>query len=310
MTMIANVARSTMPIRRIANIAAITGVILIGVSLASGSFYTVDQSQRGALLQNGAYLSTVGPGLHFKLPWFQSVRLVDVQTHTRTNERVNSYSADQQPADVKLSVTYHIDPARIEELYSKFGADPEVVANRLLDPRVAQEFKVVFGRYTAVSAIQDRAKLNADAFTAIQQSLAGNTEVVLEGVQIENIDFSQQYIASIEARMQAEIEVQKIQQNAAREKVQAEITVIQAQAAADSVLARARADANATKLRGEADASAIRAKGDALKDNPGLVALTQAERWNGVLPTTMLPGGAVPMLSLGAKVAGNDGERP
>jgi hypothetical protein len=29
------------------------------------------------------------------------------------------------------------------------------------------------------------------------------------------------------------------------------------------------------------------------------VALTQAERWDGKLPTTMVPGGALPMLSVG-----------
>lgn len=300
MTMTTHAPIASSPFRRVTSIGAIAVGILVAASLATGSFYTVDQSQRGALLRNGAYVETVGPGLHFKLPWLESVRMIDVQTHTRNYDRVNSYSADQQPADVKLSVTYHVDPTKIEDLYAKFGADPETIAHRLLDPRVSQEFKVVFGRYTAVSAIQDRAKLNADAFTAIQQSVAGNTEIVLEGVQIENIDFSQQYIASIEARMQAEIEVQKIQQNAAREKVQAEITVIQANANASAILARARADADAVKLKGEAEASAIRAKGDALHDNPGLVALTQAERWNGVLPTTMVPGGAVPMVSIGA----------
>ena len=273
-------------------------VVLALLSVCFGSFYTIDQTERGVVLRYGAYVGTVGPGLHFKAPWIETVRIVSVQTHTRTYDKLNSYSADQQPADIKMSLTYHPDPTKIDELYAKFGGDPEVVASRLLDPRVAQEFKVVFGRYTAVSAIQDRAKLNTDTFTAIQQSLAGNPEIVLESVQIENIDFSQQYIASIEARMQAEIEVQKIQQNEQREKVQAEITVIQARATADSVLAKAHAAADATKLQGDAEASAIRAKGDALKDNPTLVALTQAERWNGVLPSTMVPGGSVPMLSL------------
>lgn len=36
------------------------------------------------------------------------------------------------------------------------------------------------------------------------------------------------------------------------------------------------------------------------KDNPGLVSLTQAERWDGQLPRTMLPGGVIPMLNLNA----------
>lgn len=34
----------------------------------------------------------------------------------------------------------------------------------------------------------------------------------------------------------------------------------------------------------------------ALGSNPGLVELTKAERWNGVLPTTVLPGGTLPFI--------------
>jgi len=65
------------------------------------------------------------------------------------------------------------------------------------------------------------------------------------------------------------------------------------------VRAEALARAEAIKLRGDAEAQAIQARGDALRKNPSLVELVQAERWDGKLPVTMLPGGAVPMLSIG-----------
>jgi regulator of protease activity HflC (stomatin/prohibitin superfamily) len=109
--------------------------------------------------------------------------------------------------------------------------------------------------------------------------------------------------------MLAEVEVDRLRQNLAREKVQAEIKVTQAQAVADSTLAQARAQAEATRvqaqadaerieLRGNAEAKAIHARGAALGANPNLVSLVQAERWDGKLPTTMVPGGAVPMISV------------
>lgn len=60
-----------------------------------------------------------------------------------------------------------------------------------------------------------------------------------------------------------------------------------------------QAEAEATKLRGAAEATAIRARGEALRDNPSLVGLVQAERWDGKLPATMVPGSALPMLNLG-----------
>ena len=45
-------------------------------------------------------------------------------------------------------------------------------------------------------------------------------------------------------------------------------------------------------------ANAPRAVGGALRDNPALVALIQAEKWDGKLPNTMVPGSAVPFLSV------------
>jgi regulator of protease activity HflC (stomatin/prohibitin superfamily) len=135
---------------------------------------------------------------------------------------------------------------------------------------------------------------------AIQKAVVG--PIIVESVQIENIDFSDAYESSIEARMLAEVEVQKVRQNAEREKVQAEIAVIQAQAQADSKLAQAKADAEAITLRGNAEADAIKAKGAALRDNAGLIALTQAEKWNGQLPTTMVPDSTVPFMDMTTKV--------
>jgi hypothetical protein len=61
----------------------------------------------------------------------------------------------------------------------------------------------------------------------------------------------------------------------------------------------AQAEADAIELRGGAEAKAIAARGKALADNPSLVSLVQAERWDGKLPATMVPGSSVPMISLG-----------
>lgn len=40
----------------------------------------------------------------------------------------------------------------------------------------------------------------------------------------------------------------------------------------------------------------LRAKAEALASNLQLVELTKAERWDGVLPTTMLPNNTIPFL--------------
>jgi regulator of protease activity HflC (stomatin/prohibitin superfamily) len=289
-----------------ATAAAVAGVIVLMLLL--GSWYTVDQTERGVLLRNGAVVGTAQPGLGFKVPVMDSVEKVSVKTATYTWDKMNSYSYDQQPADLKISVTLRAAPEKVADLYAKFGR-LDAAVNQVVSPVVNQQVKVVFGRYTAVKAIQERGTLNSAIKDAITDTLKYDPMIIIESVQLENIEFSQNYLHSIEQRMLAEVEVQKLQQNAEREKVQAQITVTQATAKANAVRAEAQANAEAVRLNGEAkasniritgeaEASAIEARAKALGSNPNLVTLVQAERWNGVLPTTMVPGSAVPFVSV------------
>lgn len=275
---------------------ALAAVGLVGVAVLTGGWYTVDQGERAVVLRTGAITGTSEPGLHFKIPLVDSVVPIDVRTQAKVYNNVMAYSRDQQTATMAISVNFRIPADQVAEVYSNFGSLDGLVT-RLLDRQVMDESKNVFGRYNAVTAIQERSKLVADAQNAIQEAVKG--PVVIESVQIENIDFSDAYEQSIEQRMLAEVEVQKVRQNAEREKIQAEIKVIQAQALADSQVAQATAEAEAIRLKGEAEAKAINARGEALKNNPNLISLVQAERWNGVLPTTMLPNGTLPFLNVG-----------
>lgn len=268
---------------------------LVALTVLGGSWYTVGEGYRGVALRNGAVVGTAEPGLGFKMPIIDSVVDISVQSNARLFEGVLAYSKDQQTADLTISVNYRLPPDQVETIYAEYGGE-EGVISRLLDRQVPQAVKNVFGQYNAVTAIQDRARLVADVQNALMAQVKG--PIIIESVQIENIDFSSAYEQSIEARMLAEVEVQKVRQNAEREKVTAEITVIQAQAEADAQLARATAEAEATRIRGEAEASAIKAKAEALKDNAGLIALIQAEKWNGALPTTMIPDSTVPFMDV------------
>jgi regulator of protease activity HflC (stomatin/prohibitin superfamily) len=170
------------------------------------------------------------------------------------------------------------------------------LVDRILRPRVNDSTKKVFGQFTAVSVIQDRAKFGTDVYQAVVKAVGD--EMIIESIQIENIDFSNAYEQSIEQRMLAEVEVQKVKQNWEKEKVSADITRTRAQAEADARLAQATAEAKSIELRGQAEAAAIHAKGAALRDNPALVQLIQAEKWDGKLPTTMVPSSAVPFIGV------------
>jgi regulator of protease activity HflC (stomatin/prohibitin superfamily) len=303
---------------RVKFIAKIVGSVFVGIialSLLLGSFFTVDQGEMAVITRFGAVVDVAGPGLHGKLPWISHVERLSVRTESRTwireidGNKVNdstlqSYSHDQQSASISIKVTYRLktDPVSVQEMYSTYR-HLDTFADRVIIPRTAQGVKTVFGQYTAARVIQERAKFNIDVDAEVRRAIEGGLEgktspVVIEAVTISNIDFSDAYEHAIEQRMKAEVEVAQVAQNLERERKTAEIVVVQAKAKADAQLAEARAQAEATRIQGEAEAKAIRARSEALQSNPALVSLTLAEKWNGVLPTTMVPGGSVPFIGV------------
>lgn len=270
------------------------GLLLLVVLM--GSWYTVNETERGVLLRNGALVGVVEPGLSFKIPLIESVKFISVQSNATTYQGLQAYSKDQQTATLNVSVSWHVLPTEVTKVYSQYQ-DLDGLVSRLISRQVPTQVENVFGQYNAVSAVQNRGRFVADVTKAIKDSIAG--PVVIDGVQVENIDFSEDYERSIALRMKAEVEVKTREQMLATEQVQAQIVVTKAQAEADSKVAQAKADAEATRLRGNAEAEAIKAKTAALSSNPALIELTKAERWDGKLPTTMLPNGALPFIDAG-----------
>ena len=277
------------------NLKSIVGGLLAVLLLIAlmGSWYTVNETERGVLLRNGALVGVVEPGLSFKIPLIETVKLISVQSNATTYQGLQAYSKDQQTATLNVSVSWHVVPAEVGKVYMQYQ-DLDGLVSRLISRQVPTQVENVFGQYNAVSAVQNRGKFVADVTKAIRDSVTG--PVVIDGVQVENIDFSDDYERSIALRMKAEVEVKTREQMLATEQVEAQIVVTRAQADADSKVAQAKADAEATRLRGSAEADAIKAKTLALSSNPMLIELTKAERWDGKLPTTVLPNGTLPFI--------------
>jgi regulator of protease activity HflC (stomatin/prohibitin superfamily) len=257
------------------------GLAVIYVVFAS--WYQVDQGERAVVLRFGELVGESGPGLHFKLPWVDSVRKITVQNQTKRYQSLEAYSRDQQSADLTVSVTYVV--ANASEVYAQYG-DLEGAVGRLIDPRLTAGIKTIFGQYDAVRAIQERAALNSDFDAAVTSAIDGGPINIIS-VQIENIDFSDAYEQSVEQRMLAQVEIQRREQNLRTTEVEAQIA-----------RTKAEGEAEAIRLRGEAEAAAISARAEALRMNADLVQLQAVEKWDGKLPTTMVPSSALPFINV------------
>lgn len=270
---------------------------LIGVF---GSFYTVDEGERGVIVSFGTVQGTADPGIHFKAPIITSVYRVPLRNQVTSYENLEAYTTDQQIATIEaLHITYRIPADRVEEVYREYRT-PEAVVDRFIGRRVNSELEKVFGQYTAERSVKERTKLSADITKALRD-VPTSAPLEILSVEVASISFPTEYNNRINERMGAEVEVAKKKQ----EVLQADQDRLKAQHEADArayeITARADAEAAAIRVRGEAEAAAIKAKTEALKESPQLIELTKAERWDGVLPTSMIPSTAVPFLEVGNK---------
>jgi len=125
----------------------------------------------------------------------------------------------------------------------------------------------------------------------VEEAALDGRGIQIVSVQVEDVSFSDAYETAVENRMKSVV----LQYQAEAEKQQ---RITNADAAAYEVKAAADAQPHAIQVQGEAQASAIKARADALQSNPNLISLTAAEKWNGALPTTIVPGGATPFVQV------------
>lgn len=289
-------SKPSVPIKSAARFGVLFLVLFaIIILVAFGAFFQVDQGERAVVLRNGKLSSVAEPGLGFKTPLLDSVRFVSVRDHNVTMP-LEAYSFDQQPANMKVSVTYRVPVDRVADLYSEYGT-LENLQVRVIERRTPDAVKNVFGRFTAVRAIQEREKLGVETVQAVSSAMR-DAPVQIVGVQVEEVGFSKAYEQSIEQRMLAQVQIETTRQQKQTAEIQADIQVVQARAEADAQRERFQAEADGIRMRGEAEAAAILARSQALASNSNLVNLIAVEKWDGALPSTQVPGSALPFLGV------------
>jgi regulator of protease activity HflC (stomatin/prohibitin superfamily) len=128
--------------------------------------------------------------------------------------------------------------------------------------------------------------------------------------QIAQITYSESFRASVEAAVKAKNEAVAAENTVNRIRFEAQQTVARANGEAEAKLKIADADRQSAILAAQGRAEAVRLEGDSranvlrlyaaiLHDNPAIVDMVRADRWNGALPATLLEGaGGVPLISL------------
>jgi regulator of protease activity HflC (stomatin/prohibitin superfamily) len=274
------------------------GSVAVVLIILASSVYTVNEGHIGIVKRFSEAKEQVNPGLHFKVPFIDSVEEIEVRTR-KNEERMASSTKEQMPVTISVSVNWTVDKTAALELFRQYGGLSQF-ESRILDPRFRSATKDVIPRFDAEKLIQDR----ATAIQAIEANLIEEMKefpVTVDNIQIENIQLPAKYLTSIETKQTEKNLAAAEEHKLARQNLEAQRDVNTAKAKADGIRAVAIAEAEAIRIKGLAEAEAITAKAKALGNNPLIVKLTEAQNWDGKLPATMLGGQNMPILDLRAK---------
>lgn len=96
----------------------ITVGVLAVITLPFLSYYTVNEGERGILLRYGKIVKVAEPGLGFKIPFMESVEKISTRNQAVVYQGLQAYSRDQQPAQMTVSVSFHIKPSEAGAVYT------------------------------------------------------------------------------------------------------------------------------------------------------------------------------------------------
>ncbi len=252
--------------------------------------------------------TTLEAGFHFKNP-FQKIILMD-NREQKTSFKTEAFSSDIQQVDITGSVNYAINKTTAMTLYREVGTD---YFDKLVYPRMLENTKSVFSKYTAENLVAFREDLSVQIRDNLSKELSQYGITVIN-ISIENIDFTDSFTDAVESKqvaaqkkLQAEIEQQ---QKTMETQQQAERQRIQAEAEANVAKINADAKAYAVKVQAEAEAEANKLISESLTDE--LINLTQIKQWNGVLPQFVSgEGGSVlPIIGTGMTTVTNPDAQP
>lgn len=264
-------------------IAIVLAIAMVGISL----FVTqVPTGFTGVLTTFGKVEEniTLDAGINFKLPWQKIVTLDNREQ--RSNFAFNAFSSDIQQTSVVGSINYKINPATAMTLFKTVGTNYK---DTLIVPRLLENVKIVFGRYTAENLISKR-DLLADEVLELMRTDLESYGITVMAIAIEDIDFTDSFTNAIEAKQvatQEKLRAQTVQEQATMEaEAQAERQRIAAQAEADVAKIQADADAYSITTKAAAEAEANTKINASLTQE--LIDYVQANNWNGQLPTTFM----------------------
>ena len=238
----------------------ITGLVLVTIGLSA---FTVNERELAIKLQVGEVVeSDYAPGLHFKIPIYQTVRRFPKRILTISDRPERIFTAERLALQVDFFVKWRIVDA--VQFYTATGGILRV-ANDRLSEIIKNAIVTEFGKRSVQEAISiGRAELRQDMLDMASAAAQG-LGVELIDIRVKQVEFPDEVRNSVYAQMREERK-----RVAAERRAQGREIAEQRKATADKERTIILADAfrDGQILRGAGDARAAEIYANAYQKNP------------------------------------------
>jgi regulator of protease activity HflC (stomatin/prohibitin superfamily) len=218
-----------------------------------------------AFQPNGYRTQALGPGLHWIVPFIESVQKYSVarQTYTMSSatsegqtqgdDSIQARTKDGQQVFIDASVIYKADPDQIIQLHINWQNRYEENVVRPVSRAAIRNAVSQFGVEEIVST--KRAELEQSIRGEIETKLKENN-IIMDDFLLRNIRFSDEYAAAVEQKQVAEQQAQQAKFVVESKKQEAEQARQTAQGQADAAVIASKGAAEARLIQAKAEAEA------------------------------------------------------
>lgn len=262
----------------------VIGLIITVVLLAVVRPLTIVKStERAIVYKFGAVSSKLGEGLHFVIPFVESVKKIPI---TPQQMEINisvwengAITKDNQTIGANMTVFYKFSESELINIAKNYGI--EVLEQKIRKDTI-EAFKQAIGNITIFEVAKDQENIRTKV-KEVAVSKIGNYPIIIDDIKISNYDWSQQFDDQIAQTMQIAQEAKQQEQQLKKVEIEAQQAVKKAEANKEAE----RLNAEAMELKGKG----VKAYNDAITSNQRNMELEiqlkkleiekiKAEKWN------------------------------
>ncbi|MED5386488.1 MAG: protease modulator HflC [Pseudomonadota bacterium] len=247
-------------------------LVFFVVIIVSNTLFVIKETERAVMLQFGQVVnSDIEPGLHWKIPWVNTVRVFDARIQTEDSTPERFLTLEQKALEVDSYAKWRI--VDVGQFYVSTRGNV-ATAGSLLAERINDGLRDQIGARNLQEVVAgERDQLMLDLTAELNETTAADIGIEVIDVRVKRIDLPDDVRSSVYDRMITERnrEAQELRSRGE------ELAIgIRADADRQAVIFEAEAYRDAEQIRGEGDAEATSIYAEAYNRDPEFFAFTRS----------------------------------